>query len=142
MKRMKIKTEHAGAKNRGGWWGSRAEAKDLSRLLRRRNDKAIIEQEVIAMCSRDDDPTQHDEEVHAEHTRLGFRSGNCGQCFPCPVCEGPTSKPGRLCWYCDDEPDDEPETAEEVAMLVEDPYLAAILAADRDDPHIDYASEV
>ena len=29
----------------------------------------------------------------------------------CPGCDGPTSAPGRLCWYCDDEPDDEDDTA-------------------------------
>ena len=25
----------------------------------------------------------------------------------CPVCAQPTERPGRLCWYCDDEPDDD-----------------------------------
>lgn len=137
MKRMKIKTEHAGPKNGGGWWGSRAEAKDLSRLLRRRNDKALIEQEVIEMCSRDDDPTQHD---RFDPDGIEF----------CPGCDGPTTKPDTLCWYCDDEPDADEgpdiDNPYEQATLAADPYLAAlldaVLAADRDDPHIDYASEV
>jgi len=35
-----IKTEHSGAKNRGGYWGTRAEAKRLSNKQRRANDRA------------------------------------------------------------------------------------------------------
>lgn len=97
MKRMKIKPEHAGPKHRGGFWGSREEAKDLARLIRRRIDKALIE-EGIAMCGRADDPSTHDEE-----------------------------------WAL---------VLEEEGVLAMDPYLDDILAADRDDPHIDYASEV
>lgn len=34
-----IKTEHAGAKNGGGHWGTRAEAKELSKKARRAGDK-------------------------------------------------------------------------------------------------------
>lgn len=34
----KIKTEHAGAKNGGGYWGLRIEAKQVSKKLRRRKD--------------------------------------------------------------------------------------------------------
>jgi hypothetical protein len=34
-----IKTEHAGAKNGGGYWGERAEAKQLSKRKRRETDK-------------------------------------------------------------------------------------------------------
>ena len=34
-----MKTEHAGAKNGGGHWGTRAEAKALSRVRRRADDK-------------------------------------------------------------------------------------------------------
>lgn len=119
MKRLKIKTEHAGAKNGGGWWGSRQEAKDLARLVRRRIDRAVIESELeeIAMCGRADDPSTHDEE-----------------------------------WAL---------VLEEEGVLPEDPYLSdlammldaqaarlraerleAALLADRDDPLIDYASEV
>lgn len=33
------KTEHSGAKNGGGYWGKRAEAKTLSKKKRRANDK-------------------------------------------------------------------------------------------------------
>jgi hypothetical protein len=33
------KTEHAGAKNGGGYWGKRAEAKEVSNSKRRRIDK-------------------------------------------------------------------------------------------------------
>lgn len=38
MKRS-IKTEHSGAKNRGGYWGLRTEAKRRSKKLRRHYDK-------------------------------------------------------------------------------------------------------
>lgn len=37
-----MKTEHAGAKNGGGFWGRRVEAKAVSRKARRRNDKAAV----------------------------------------------------------------------------------------------------
>jgi len=39
---MAIKTEHAGAKNGGGYWGKRAEAKRRSRRLRRKEDRKSI----------------------------------------------------------------------------------------------------
>lgn len=34
-----IKTEHTGAKNGGGFWGTRAEAKKMSKRARREADK-------------------------------------------------------------------------------------------------------
>lgn len=37
----KIKTEHNGAKNGGGFWAKRAEAKKISKKLRRTNSKKI-----------------------------------------------------------------------------------------------------
>lgn len=37
-----IKTEHNGAKNGGGFWGKRAEAKYVCRRARRRNAKREI----------------------------------------------------------------------------------------------------
>ena len=37
-----IKTEHAGPKNGGGYWGRRAEAKAVSKRRRRANDKRAI----------------------------------------------------------------------------------------------------
>jgi len=36
-----MRTEHAGAKNGGGFWGRRAEAKSASRKRRRANDRAL-----------------------------------------------------------------------------------------------------
>jgi hypothetical protein len=122
MKRVKIKTEHAGAKNRGGWWGSRAEAKELSRMLRRRNDKALIEQEVIEMCSRDDDPTQHDEPVEDPYlTDLAAMLEE----------QGARIRADRI-------------GSERRAALggLRRIDTEAVLRADRDDPSIDYASEV
>jgi hypothetical protein len=40
------KTEHAGAKNGGGHWGPREEAKALSKKARRINSKKDIKQEL------------------------------------------------------------------------------------------------
>jgi len=37
-----IKTEHAGAKNGGGYWGPRIDAKKRSRKARRQNDKREV----------------------------------------------------------------------------------------------------
>lgn len=39
----KIKTEKSGAKNGGGYWGPREEAKMSSKKTRRKNDKNEIE---------------------------------------------------------------------------------------------------
>ena len=39
---MAIRTEHAGAKNGGGYWGKRAEAKSRCRRLRRKEDRKSI----------------------------------------------------------------------------------------------------
>lgn len=41
-KRSKMKTEHAGAKNGGGYWGTRSEAKKISRRHRRESDKREV----------------------------------------------------------------------------------------------------
>lgn len=41
MSGMIVKTEHSGAKNGGGYWGGRADAKRLSRKARRAQDKRI-----------------------------------------------------------------------------------------------------
>lgn len=40
--RTQIRTEHAGAKNHGGYNGKRKEAKTVSKHLRRQNDKRAI----------------------------------------------------------------------------------------------------
>lgn len=39
---MTIKTEHAGAKNGGGYWGKREEAKRRTKKARRGNDKVSV----------------------------------------------------------------------------------------------------
>jgi hypothetical protein len=39
---MAIRTEHAGAKNGGGYWGKRDEAKSRCRRLRRKEDRKSI----------------------------------------------------------------------------------------------------
>jgi hypothetical protein len=38
----KIKTEHNGAKNGGGYWGKRAEAKRVSNKIRRADEKKML----------------------------------------------------------------------------------------------------
>lgn len=40
------RTEHAGAKNGGGAWGKRADAKKISKRLRRLNSKKEIRREL------------------------------------------------------------------------------------------------
>jgi hypothetical protein len=40
-----MKTEHSGAKNGGGLWGTRNEAKKASKRRRRRNDKKAIKEQ-------------------------------------------------------------------------------------------------
>jgi len=37
-----VKTEHNGAKNGGGYWGKRAEAKRISNKIRRVEEKRIV----------------------------------------------------------------------------------------------------
>jgi hypothetical protein len=39
---MAAKTEHAGAKNGGGYWGKRAEAKNRCKRLRRKEDRKSV----------------------------------------------------------------------------------------------------
>jgi hypothetical protein len=43
---QKERTEHAGAKNGGGFWGTRAEAKESSKVLRRINGRRQIREEL------------------------------------------------------------------------------------------------
>jgi hypothetical protein len=43
----KNKTEHAGAKNGGGYWGKREEAKRISKKLRRTKDKKLVLEQLI-----------------------------------------------------------------------------------------------
>lgn len=48
----KLKTEHSGAKNGGGHWGYREEAKSLSKSARRRNSKKIIQDEIVKLKAK------------------------------------------------------------------------------------------
>ena len=59
---MAAKTEHAGAKNGGGYWGKRAEAKHRCNRLRRKEDRKSVlrgaiengvkENESLGECAR------------------------------------------------------------------------------------------
>ena len=40
-----VKTEHCGAKKGKSFWGTKKEAKNLSRKARRRNDKNAVKEE-------------------------------------------------------------------------------------------------
>jgi len=42
MTMNKIKTEHNGAKNGGGYWGKRVEAKRISNKIRRADEKKML----------------------------------------------------------------------------------------------------
>ncbi len=46
------KTEHAGAKNGGGYWGTREEAKILSKKSRRATEKKTIQKELKATVTK------------------------------------------------------------------------------------------
>jgi len=50
------RTEHAGAKNGGGYWGPRAIAKDKSKTKRRRNGQKIVRDEVQVSLRKDSRP--------------------------------------------------------------------------------------
>lgn len=105
----RIRTEHAGIMRVGGWWGSRTEAKAMSRRARRRNGRSMIESELedIAMCGRADDPSTHEDAIP----------------------EDPYLRELAL-------------TLEAQGARLRAERLEAILRADRDDPSIDYPSEV
>ena len=45
--RKSIRTEHAGGKNGGGFWGKRVDAKHVSNRVRRSNDRVEANAEVI-----------------------------------------------------------------------------------------------
>ncbi len=47
MTRKKIKSEHSGAKNGGGHWGTRDDAKVLSKKVRRESNKNMIRKESV-----------------------------------------------------------------------------------------------
>ena len=54
----RLKTEHAGAKNGGGYWGRRAEAKAVSNVVRRHSDNAAVDEGLA--------------EIESEKTESGF----------------------------------------------------------------------
>ena len=49
---MATKTEHAGAKNGGGFWGKRAEAKNRARRLRRKEDRTSVLRGATENCTK------------------------------------------------------------------------------------------
>jgi hypothetical protein len=55
MARGRIKTEHAGAKNGGGHWGTRAEAKWFASRARRRMDRRDVEDQVAEATEKADE---------------------------------------------------------------------------------------
>lgn len=65
----KIRTEHAGAKNGGGYWGTREEAKEHSDRLRRARDKA--------------------ESVHDPEDLEPCANGTCPECSGNPFTDDP-----------------------------------------------------
>ena len=56
----RTKTEHAGAKNGGGYFGKRLEAKTVSRSLRRARDKDVVREQLdpSAPVPMKDEPTE------------------------------------------------------------------------------------
>jgi hypothetical protein len=51
---MATKTEHAGAKNGGRYWGKRVEAKNRCKRLRRKEDRKSVLRGAIENCGKDD----------------------------------------------------------------------------------------
>ena len=51
-----VKTEHSGAKNGGGYWGTRKEAKDVSKRLRRSREKMNIRRAIAGDGDEEFDP--------------------------------------------------------------------------------------
>jgi hypothetical protein len=47
-KRQQTKTEHSGAKNGGGYWGTREEARQTSNRLRREQDRRQVAEQVLS----------------------------------------------------------------------------------------------
>jgi hypothetical protein len=62
------KTEHAGAKNGGGYWGKRHEAKKLSNKIRRAQSRQLEDMEVTEFQSSDqaDEKGKRDEKKNEE----------------------------------------------------------------------------
>lgn len=60
----------------------------------------------------DDEIEEYDLSKPAAQAMVGLaiaaalRSAREADDAKCPVCEQETEKPGQLCWYCDDEPED------------------------------------
>jgi len=52
---MATKTEHAGAKNGGGYWGKRAEAKRRCKRLRRKEARKSVLRETIENCVKENE---------------------------------------------------------------------------------------
>ena len=52
---MATKTEHAGAKNGGGYWGKRAEAKRRCKQLRRKEARKSVLRETIENCVKENE---------------------------------------------------------------------------------------
>lgn len=61
---MAIKTEHSGAKNGGGFWGKRTDAKEVSNMLRRREDMEAIRREAKLIAG---DPEAIRKSLNARH---------------------------------------------------------------------------
>ena len=53
--KMATKTEHAGAKNGGGYWGKRAEAKRRCKQLRRKEARKSVLRETIENCVKENE---------------------------------------------------------------------------------------
>lgn len=49
------KTEHAGAKNGGGYWGKRAEAKHRCERLRRKEDRKAVLRGATENCVKENE---------------------------------------------------------------------------------------
>jgi hypothetical protein len=68
----RVKTEHGGAKNGGGAWMTRAEAKQSAKRKRRKAEQSMVRQEDIGRGKNpwiDDDPQPEDFDTELEHAQ-------------------------------------------------------------------------
>lgn len=81
----KTRTEHAGGKNGGGYWGSREEAKSRSKIVRRQNDKEL-EAEGHA-GEQEKEPYRKSKRTKNVRARLEYRIAQCKRHLAKPTSE-------------------------------------------------------
>lgn len=92
-----MKTEHSGAKNGGGHWGTREEAKEESKKLRRQMDKSEVKKELKeGVCLK-----SHSVEVNESQLSQNLKANISPCCFSTlEFIPNKTYKRCRTCGTC------------------------------------------